>query len=434
MISKLKHFLYFPVASYFRFFAGIRLKRWKPKIVVVTGSNGKTTLLHLIESQIGDRAKYSHHANSSFGIPFDILDLHRKSLLKSEWFGLFLKVPFFAFKSAPKEKLYVVEADCDRPGEGKFLGEFLKPNIVVWLSSAKTHAINFESLVGSHPGGGSVFDNIEEAVAYEFGYFLQYAKEQVIINGDSKLIENQIKRTNAKVYEIKKQDSNLKYKVDVDGTSFTIENKTYKFKFLLPEEVFYSIISTKKLCEVLNISFDQSFKNFQMPPGRGSIFEGIKKTILVDSSYNANYSSTKAVLDTFEKISSVNKWAVIGDMLELGESTKPEHERLANLLLEKDFQKIILMGPRVGRYTYPILIQSSKFKVQSDNARIKKFLGPKETLDYILANIKGEEIILFKGARFMEGIIEHLLKNKSDTNKLPRREKIWEIRRKKWGL
>src|SRR3990167_7667164 len=81
MISKIKKFFYFPLAYYFRFFAQIRLSLWKPIIIVITGSSGKTTLLNLIESQIGDRAKYSHHANSSYGIPFDILGLKRETLM-----------------------------------------------------------------------------------------------------------------------------------------------------------------------------------------------------------------------------------------------------------------------------------------------------------------------------------------------------------------
>src|SRR5882762_3188783 len=113
MTAKLKKLFYFPAASYFRFFAAIRLKRWNPRVIVVTGSNGKTTLLHMLEAQIGDKAKYSHHANSSFGIPFDILNLHRKTLLKTEWIGLFFCAPLNVFKKLPKEKIYVVEADVD---------------------------------------------------------------------------------------------------------------------------------------------------------------------------------------------------------------------------------------------------------------------------------------------------------------------------------
>src|SRR6266403_3974403 len=102
MVARLKRLLYFPIASYFRFFAQLRLRRWNPRIIVVTGSNGKTTLLHMLEAQIGEKARYSHHANSAFGIPFDILDLKRKTLLKTEWIRLFLLAPFQVFKNSPK--------------------------------------------------------------------------------------------------------------------------------------------------------------------------------------------------------------------------------------------------------------------------------------------------------------------------------------------
>src|ERR1700733_9617223 len=117
-MESLKKALYFPIASYFRFFAELRLRRWNPKIIVVTGSNGKTTLLHMLEAQLGSKAKVSHHANSAYGVPFDILDLHRSSMSWSEWINLILKAPGNVFKPLPEEKIYVVEADADRPFEG----------------------------------------------------------------------------------------------------------------------------------------------------------------------------------------------------------------------------------------------------------------------------------------------------------------------------
>ncbi len=424
MIAKIKRFLYFPIASYFRFFARIRLQKWNPKIIVVTGSNGKTTLLHMLESQIGDKAKYSHHANSSFGIPFDILDIQRHSLLRSEWVGLILKTPFSIFKEIPQEKLYIVEADCDRPVEGKFLSELLKPEIVLWVSTAKTHSARFDNLVKQ-----GKFSTIEEAIAFEFGYFLEYAKESVLINGDSELMNKQLKRTSVQIFPIRKENCLKKYEVEKNGTKFTIETEQYNFKYLLPEEIFYSIEMTKKLLELLNISFDQSFSKFVLPPGRGSIFQGIKDTTIIDSSYNLSPGSLKAVLQTFDKYFSKNKWAVVGDMLEMGESEKEEHEKLAKILIKYNFDKIILMGPRVSKYTYPKLKE-----LDTDNDRVMKFTAPQETLSYILENITGGETILFKGARFMEGIIENLLKDKNDVEKLARREKVWEIRRKQWGL
>lgn len=432
ILSMLKKKLYFPVALYFRFFALIRLNRWNPRVIVVTGSNGKTTLLHLLESQMGDKAKYSHHANSSYGIPFDLLDLHRISLLKSEWVKLFLLAPIHAFGKIPEEKIYIVEADCDRPGEGKFLSEFLNPEAVLWVSLSKTHSMNFEPLTGN-----GKFKTVEDAIAYEFGYFLEYCTKLAVLNGDSEYILDQTKRTKAKVELIEKKKLLDSYKITKDHTEFVVNKHAFTFKALLPEEIFYAITMCQKAIDYLNIKPDLSFGRLELPPGRSSIFKGVKNTTLIDSCYNANLSSMKAVLEMYAQYPAKNKWAIIGDMLEQGKGEREEHEKLAGLLEQMELDRIIFMGPRVSKYTHPVLMQNAKRKMQNNSSKdiiIEKYTGPKELLDYLNSNIKGGETILFKGSRFMEGVIENLLADKKDKDKLARREKIWEIRRKKWGL
>lgn len=409
MINKIKRALYFPIANYFRIFAQIQLFFWKPKIIVITGSNAKTTLLHLVQSQIGDRAKYSHKANSSYGIPFDILELKRQNLTLDEWPMIFLLAPFKAFKKPPKENLYIVEADCDRPNEGKFLSTLLKPDAVIWVSISKSHSMNFEKPV-------------EENIAFEFGYFIEYTKELVIINGDSPLIEKQLSRTKAKVVEINKKINLQKYIINKNSTEFLINRESYKFSYLLPQESFYQIEATLEILQYLNLEIDPSFSRFEIPPGRSSIFKGIKNTTLIDSSYNATLSSMTVILQMFDQIPSNKKWVVLGDILEQGSQEQAEHERLAEVISKYNFEKIILMGPRVSKYTYPKLKRAVKFET------------PKELLNYLQNNIAGGETILFKGARFLEGVIEHLLLNKKDIEKLCRREKVWQKRRKNWGL
>ncbi len=420
MLGKIKRFFYFPAAWYFRFFAQIQLAFWKPKIVVITGSSGKTTLLHLIESQLKQKARYSHHANSAYGIPFDILGLQRNDLVISEWLYLFLAAPLRAFKKPFKENLYIVEADCDRPGEGKFLASFLKPEVTLWISCSRTHSMNFDRLVNE-----GKFRIVEEAIAYEFGFFLEYTKRLGIVNGDSQLINGQLKRLKAQVNQIKKKDSLKSYTPSSESTEFKIDDQVYKINALLPEENFYSIAMTNALLAYLNFDIDYSYSQFELPPGRSSVFKGVKATTLIDSSYNATLEGMNAILNMFNKYPAKTKWGVYGDMIEQGMEEQDEHEKLAELINSIELSKIILMGPRVLKYTYPQLKTQEK---------VEKFTTPKEVLDYLTDNLKGGETILFKGARFLEGIIEHLLGDKSDVKKLCRREKIWQIRRKQWGL
>jgi len=416
MIRAFKQTLYFPIAHYFRFWAKIRLNFWKPIIIVVTGSSGKTTLLHLIEAQIGEKAKYSHRANSSYGIPFDILELSRKKLTPDEWILLFFLAPFKAFKSVPQERLYIVEADCDRPGEGKFLASLLNPDITLWISLSLTHSVNFDFLVKN-----KYFNLVEEAIANEFGYFLEYTKKLSIVNGDNSFIQKQLKRTKASVKTVTKKALKL-YKIKENSTEFIIEDKKCSINFVVPKDIFYSIQMVNLLMESLSLPFDSTFKNFVLPPGRNSIFQGIKNTTIIDSTYNATPDGVKTILQMFDEYPSKNKWIILGDMIELGIKEKEEHEKLATIINSMNLSKIVLIGPRVSKYTYPKL----------KNA--EKFLMPKEGLDYILKNINGGEALLFKGARFLEGIIEQLLQNKKDTDKLVRREIVWQNRRRGWGL
>ncbi|MBI4089100.1 MAG: hypothetical protein HY424_00130 [Candidatus Levybacteria bacterium] len=419
MIARIKKLLYFPIAYYFRFWAGIQLSFWNPKIVVITGSSGKTTLLHLIESQLGSIAKYSHHANSSYGIPFDILGLMRKNLTFNEWFFLFLLAPFKAFKKIPKEKIYVVEADCDRPREGKFLASLLRPEITLWISSSLTHSINFDSLVKSKK-----FATVETAITFEFGYFLEYTRKLAIVNGDSLLIRKELQRTKVNVRQVTQK--NLKdYKVYKDRTEFMIDGIKYSINYIVPKNICYSIQMANLLLKNLEVFFDPKFSNFILPPGRNSVFKGIKNTTIIDSTYNATPDGVKSILELFDIYPAKEKWLVLGDIIELGNEEGPEHEKIAEIINRMKLSQIILIGPRVSKYTYPKLAQKTI---------VKRFLNPKEGLNYILANVRGSETLLFKGARFLEGIIEKILLDKDDIKKLVRRELAWQNRRKVFGL
>lgn len=424
MLRKIKNKLYFVVAHYFRCFAYIQLAKWKPRIVVVTGSNGKTTTLHLLESQLQAKARYSHHANSSFGIPFDILGLQRKTFSPLEWLGLFALAPFKAWKKPYPENIYIVEADCDRPGEGAFLSSLLKPEVVVWLNSSRTHSQYFDRVVEQ-----GKFPHVDEAIAFEFGYFVAKAKKLVILNADNPQIEQQESRTSAKVFEIKEPDQLEQYVLKESGTEFVIQKNVYRFSFFLPKETFYSIVAARKLLEYFGLEKEHNFSTLVLPPGRSSILQGIKNTTIIDSSYNANVDSVAVILSMVKKLPANKKWAILGDLTEQGNQEQVEHEKLADLVAGVGFQRVILVGPRLAHYTLPKLRS-----LVGKETVVESFIQPKEALDYLLASLEGNETLVFKGARFLEGIIEHLLANAQDVNKLCRREVVWQTRRKQWGL
>jgi len=419
MFRSLKNNLYFPVAGYFKFFAAIHLKRWQPRVIVVTGSNGKTTTLHLIESQLQTHARYSHKANSAFGIPFDILGLRRTSFSIFEWLTFFLLAPIRAFKQPAEERIYVVEADCDRPGEGRFLASLLKPEVTIWLSCARTHSYNFDKIVMTKR-----FANVDEAIAHEFGHFATCTSGQIIYNADEKLIVKQLSNKHAQLSPLTKRVLLSSYKVSLTGTIFTIDGMDYALPYLLPEVTFYSIIASLQTAAYFGIRTDPSYSKLQLPPGRCSLFKGIKGTTIVDSSYNANLSSTTVILSMTNQLECHHKWLILGDLIEQGMEEKEEHEKLARLITESNFEKVILVGPRLAKYTLPLLRENSAIT----------FAETADALHYLLESIKGGEVLVFKGARYLEGIIERLLEDENDVANLCRREERFQIRRKQWNL
>lgn len=415
MLSGIKNSLYFTVASYFRIFAEIKLSIWRPKVIVVTGSYGKTTTMSLLEAQLGNKAYYSHHANSAFGIPFNILCLERKTFSIFEWVSLFIKAPVKAFSNIQKEAIYVVEADCDRPGEGKFLAELLNPDITIWVSCSTTHSANFDkySIINN-------FQTVDDAIAYEFGYFLEKTREASIINADFPLILEQIERTKKTVIRFSEKDLKS-YKVSTDGTEYKIDGNDFELKYILPKAVFFSLAAITKTLEYLGFDLDPQFRNFQNPSGRSSIFKGKKGVTIIDSSYNA---STNAVVDSINLVADLSKnekrpvALLLGDMRELGKEAEKEHEKVAELINEK-VNVLYCVGPLTQKFVIPNVkssIQTHWFKNSKDAGK------------YIEENIPKESILLVKGSQneiFLEEAIKEILLNSDDKEKLCRQDSYW---------
>jgi UDP-N-acetylmuramoyl-tripeptide--D-alanyl-D-alanine ligase len=421
MVRQIKRLLFFPVASYFRFFGAIRLRRWHPQIVLITGSSGKTTLLHLVEAQLGTRARYTHFANSAFGIPFDILGLPRRKGYLYEWFTYAIAAPFMSFAKPPIEQIYIVEADSDRPGEAAFVSSLLRPDIVIWLSSDKSHSAAFDKLVGS-----GQFQTVEEAIAYEFGTYLASASKFAILS-DSKQIAAQSKRTKAQFQQVGTGDI-TGYRLSESSTLVKFQGREYTIPALIPPAAAVSVAAAIKLCEHLGLEPDMKFTKFALPPGRSSVFAGVKGTTVIDSTYNAIPDAVRELLDMFKQYPKKPKWLILGDMIEQGKSESEEHARLAEYILALQPDRVVLVGPRVKQFTAPAL------ETAGHKFALAVFEEPRPALDYLEEQLQGGEILMFKGARFLEGIVERLLADPSDASLLCRRGPVWERRRERWGL
>lgn len=447
-LKAVKKSLYFFVASYFGVWAKIVLLRWKPTIVTVIGSSGKTTLLHLLEAQIGDVAVYSHRANSTFGIPFHILGLQRKNFSLLEWPVLILCAPFKIFRTLPTQKLYVTEADAERPGEGKFLAELLRPHVLIWLSLGETHGVNFDPIMSRVRA-----EKVEQVIAREFAHFLLHTQSLAILNKDNPYIAEQTVPAAARKMKngiVWLSQADLQYiSVEKDRVIFRTLRDEFTVPKLVPKDVGLSVLATvhatKFLAQNIELpALDKHFSAFTLPPGRSSVFLGRKNTTLIDSTYNATIDGMRTMLELFaaypvaeknsNEISGVGeKWLVLGDMIEQGKSEETEHVLLASLIQKVRADRVILVGPRLARYTLPKLAKLAAVAGDTTDS-VVSVMKPGEAFEYVEKNLRGGEVILFKGARFLEGVVERMLENPADEVHLCRRESVWVARRKQWGI
>lgn len=426
MIARIKKKLYFVAAGYFRFFANFALKRWQPRVIAITGSAGKTTMLHLCEAEFGERGHYSHFANSAFGVAFDLVGIRGITGSKLRWLYLLVAVPIRSLYYKRQGEFYFVEIDGERPHEAEFLARWLKPEVTLWVSLGRSHAVQFEKVVAD-----GEFASLEEAITHEFAQLPSYTQRLVLIDAENAQMVAAAKKLKAEgcTAQVVALDAGKKlkrYAVYPSRTDFVLDKVTFHFAQPQPREIALQLLMLETLCKDLGVQLKTDLSKMPVPPGRSSYFEGIKGVKIVDSSYNAHLISMASILNMAREMKAGHKWLVIGDIVDEGQIEAEEHTKLAHLIAEVKPEMVILVGRRTKKYTAP--------ELRKLGVPVRTTVDPKKALAYIKSHITGDETLIFKGSQYLEWIIEKLLKNPEDAALLPRREAGAVKRRKRWGL
>jgi UDP-N-acetylmuramoyl-tripeptide--D-alanyl-D-alanine ligase len=429
----MKSFFKKTISTIINFESILIIKKYKPQIIAVTGSVGKTSTKDAIFAVMSGSfyvRKSEKSFNSEIGIPLTILGC------PNAWSDIFLwlkniikGLKLIIFKCSYPDWL-ILEVGADKPNDIKNISSWLKPNIVVLTAFAKV-PVHIE------------FFKDKEAVVREKRYLVEALKSDgiLIVNGDdedsvrikgsSKNISiiygtnefSDLVATETKNYY--DEDGNvagITFKVEYEGNIVPIVIKGS----LGVKSVYSSLAAIAVgLTQKINIvKSGEALLHLEVSRGRMRILKGIKKTTIIDDSYNSSPVALLSALSTLKDIKPKGrgrKIAVLGDMMELGKHSVDEHYKAGKLVADI-CDILVTVGIRSRK------IAEGAMDGLLSEKNIFQFETSSEAGKFVQDIIKGNDIILVKGSQYtrMERVVEEImLEPEKAGDLLVRQEKEW---------
>ena len=414
--------------------AQMTIRRYRPTVVGVTGSVGKTSTKLAIAQVLGSerQARYSRGSlNNQFGLPLTILGewSHKelKLVSKLEPAGIkriskamfWLKVVLlgalrWASGRVKYPEVLILEYGVDRPGDMKYLLEIAKPNIgvITAIGDIPVHVEFFDGplalaqekvrLIESLPPGGfAVLNHDDNTVAR----FKGRTRARVITFGfgpgaDIRIAEFK-NRVEGNARGREKRLAGISFKLACAGGDIPI-----KLDGLFGKAQAYAGAAAAAiglLFEMQPNKITEALKTYHGAPGRMELVPGVKHTYLIDDSYNASPLSMHAALHTLGDLPGKRKIAVLGDMLELGAYTIEAHEIIGRLAV-RIADILVTVGSRAK------FIAEAAKKAGMPKRSVYVFDEPEEAGRGVQDLMRRGDLVLIKASRAMhlEKVVEEL--------------------------
>lgn len=327
-------------------------------IIAITGTNGKTTTKELVAAVLSQKFNVNFtqgNLNNNIGVPLTLLSMSGET------------------------EIGVVEMGANHQGEIKTLCEIANPDFGIITNIGKAHLEGFGSFEGVIKTKSELYN------------FLKEKKGKCFINADNELLIRQaagleqITYGNSTEYfmagEVADSESYLVIKALFERGWLYLKSKLvgdYNFENLL------AAACVGKYFEIDPLIIQEALAAYTPSNNRSQLIRTEKNTIIMDA-YNANPTSMMAALINFAKIRNVQKCLILGDMLELGETSEYEHQKIIDYIEDENFQDIFLVGPI--------------FKNTKNRTEKKKFEQVELLSNYLKTQPIENKFILIKGSR-----------------------------------
>lgn len=348
-------------------------ERLKIPFIAITGSNGKTTTKELIKSILSKKFKAlatKGNLNNHIGVPLTLLSI------------------------TPDTEIAVIEMGANHIGEIALLCEIAQPDFGLITNIGRAHLGEFGN-----------FENIVKAKT-EMYSFIQRTKGKIFINSTNDLLMSHALNIEKITYGNSKNDFCF-CEISHNGSCVNVEydkeiirsNLIGKYNF----ENIHAAICVGKYFKINTQLIKEAIEAYTPSNNRSQTIQSKENTIILDA-YNANPSSMYAAIENFYEMGGKNKWLILGDMYELGKYEIAEHQNILQLIADKKFHNVILVGKVFSKAL-------SEMKIEFSNQLV--FENSDELINRLKTTPLSEQpySVLIKGSRgvMLEKAVEFLL-------------------------
>lgn len=323
--------------------AKMLIRRTRPQIVAVTGSVGKTS----IKDAVFEVLKTSMHArkseksfNSEIGVPLSVLGLESGWNSPLKWLKNIIDGALIVLHPGDYPKLLVLEMGVDRPGDMDKLTAWIRPDVVVLtrLPDVPVHVEFFGTPEAVIAEKRKLVDALKPD-----GVFVYNQDDERVVEVAKGVLQQSIGYSRYSLSPYTASADRIVYENGrAVGFEFTLTHLTeavvMRVNGSLGVQHAYNYAAAAAVASVFSIGVDAvrvALNAYVPPPGRMRLLPGIKDTLIIDDTYNSSPTASEQALRTLAELKGVKRRiAVLGDMMELGQYSVREHERIGRIVAE----------------------------------------------------------------------------------------------------
>lgn len=400
-----------------KFLAKLILRKYKPHVVGITGSIGKTStkeaVCTVLYGRFRVRASFKNY-NNELGLPLTIIGYESAGRSLVGWFKVFVsawKLILIRDKNYPE--ILVLEMGIDRPGDMAYLCSIVTPEVGIATAVSYSHLEYFGSVANIKKEKQVLIENVNNYGLAVLNYDNELTREMASVS-HAKVITYGLKEGADLLaqdisYNFSKGDydlSGLHLKMGYNGSIVPVFMKN-----VLSEPAIYAALAGAAVGLHFNMNLVEvagALNDFNLPHGRMNLLPGINHTFIIDDTYNSSPEACLAALDVLGNIrisEEGKKYAVLGDMMEIGDYTEEGHNLVGTKVASSNINYLVAVGERAK------FIVNGAVTAGLKEENIFHFDNINEANEFLKSKLNHGDVILVKGSQFMrmEKIVKFIM-------------------------